>query len=59
MHFNVIKKDLVLTLDEIEVIYDVDNKTLKKTKNKIYYELREKTFDLLYNAFHLDLNFNH
>jgi|688.fasta_scaffold1880207_2 hypothetical protein len=53
MHFNIIKKDLVLIDNEIEINDDVNNKAINNAKKLLYYDLRNNLFDFLYNEFHM------
>jgi hypothetical protein len=53
MHFNIIKKDLVLLDDKIEINFEINNNGVKKTNLLLYDNLRSTLFDSLYNGFHL------
>jgi hypothetical protein len=53
MHFNIIKKELVLVDDEIEINDDRNNQAINESKKLLYYDLRNNLFDFLYNEFHL------
>jgi len=50
---DIIKKDLVLIDNEIEINDDVNNKAINNAKKLLYYDLRNNLFDFLYNEFHM------